>query len=511
MKKIASYIMTAVVVALMSGCDLLLTSYDFDYTPNPVGDIRLSEYLSSGRDTTLAMFSSAVEMAGIGDMLSGNGNQTLILPNNAAFRSLLKSAGVSRLSDLPSNIIRQLLLYCFVPGRQLSYNLEMDVKTPVVSASGDSLVFYRVKSGNDKYHILINPPRENDPTYGCQQFTPCQQDIILKDFIVQVVDYFPQYVVKGVQTDSAPDREDGGSIRWDITGDTHYYSSAAAGSIRYNTDLQCGYRTVGGQNRTALLLFDRIELPYDPELLFAAYVNIYVSKNITSSPLVTTLSFWDMSSIQNRPSIKEIAKGNITLVYNNKDHFADIENIAVGSWNSADITEYIREFFKNPARTQMFWGIRPDVSQRHASGSVYIGWLDEDFPDDKSHFPSYITLVKKTKSELSVFAKDFECLSGSILTLGTEHINSFAEGAPTYTYTDNNILYDLVQQPTLGVLTRNGLPLKNGVKFTQDELKKGIIKYFSYGQAGVDDLVLHVSDYTMAVVFDNVNIKVTVK
>jgi len=43
MKKIASYIMTAVVVALMSGCDLLLTSYDFDYTPNPVGDIRLSD------------------------------------------------------------------------------------------------------------------------------------------------------------------------------------------------------------------------------------------------------------------------------------------------------------------------------------------------------------------------------------------------------------------------------------------------------------------------------------
>ena len=506
MKKIALILFAGL---LICSCDTLMTSYNFDTNPNHLSNVKLVDYVYSGKDTTLTIYRQAMDYTGMDTYLNDRKGLTVLMPNNMAFRGLLKKVGVSNVREMDANVLRQLLLYGVVEGDMTSVAMIPDSLYTKESMSGDPLLMTRITSSSDKYRLLFNPAQPEDPTFGCQQFSPYQQDMIFDDHSAHVVDYFPQYVLKGQDTDPAPQREDGGSIRWDITGDTNFYNSSN-NSPRYRTENFASFRTLNSQSRTTLLLFDRFALPYDPSMIFAAYLNLYVTANTTTGPLVTTLSIYDMTYVQGRRPIREIAKGNFVPTFNDDWFAGTIDNIASASWNAGDVTELVRDFFTDTEKPDLFLGIRAHDSQRHSTGAVNVGWMDEDDLENGLHNPCYITIVKFTISELKVRSRDVTCPAGGILTLSKDDISAYTEGTPTFNYTDNNILFELSRQPEHGVLTKNNLPLGNGVKFTQEELDKGIIKYYN-STPGEDHLILHVTDYTMAVVEQDTDIKVTIK
>ena len=505
MKKIATILLAGI---LICSCDTLMTSYHFDTNPNHLSSVRLTDFANSGQDTTLTMFRKSLEYTELDSFFNDCKGLTVLIPNNMAFRGLLKKVGVGNVTDINRNVLRQLLLYGVVEGNMTSINMDIDSLYRLNSLSGDPLLMMRTISGTDNYRLTFNPSPEDDPSFGSQPFPPYQQDLMFSDHYGHIVDYFPQYVLKCQEPDPAPAREDGGSIRWNLTGDTHLYNSANA-TPKYNAENILSYRTTNSQSRTVLLLFDRFTLPYDPSMIFAAYLNMYVSKNTSSGPLVTTFSIWDMTYMQGRLPIKEIAKGNFVPVFNEEWYAGTIDNVTTEVWNSGDITDLVRDFFSNPEKPDLFLGIRPHDSQRHSGGNVYVGWLNEDKPTDFSKNPSYITIVKYTLSELKVRTRDLNCPSGGIITLSKDDICAYTESDPTYNYTDNNIFYSLSRLPEHGVLTKNNLPLGVGAKFSQEELGKGIVKYFN-SSPGEDHLIIHTTDYTLAVVENDADIKVSI-
>lgn len=507
MKKIITIALFSAGLFLMPSCEYLMTSYDFDTNPNHLSDVNLMDYVNSGQDTTLTEYAAAVAYTGLDESFHSTSPTTVLVPNNAAFRSLKKNAGVRSLEEIDRNVLRQLLLYCVFPGKINTYEMPVDTLFKIETLSGDPILAQRTINGTDRYRLTFNPVQKNDPEFGSQQFLPYQQDLILKDVSSHIVDFFPLYAIKCRDTDPAPQREDGGSVRWDLSGDTHYYPGNT-GAPKYNLENQVAYRTASGQSRTTLLQFDKFDLPFETSMIFKATLNVYVKTNNSSGPLVTTLSCYDMTNLQDRRPIREINKGNISLKFDDYRRFADIENIATGAWNSADVTEKIRSVFEDESTTDFFFGIRPATAQKHASGTIYIGWLNEDKPtvDNKA---SYITIVRYMDSELTVTPSSLECPAGGMAILGKEHICATCEIETEFTYTDNNILYELSSQPEHGVLTKNNLPLGTGVTFTQEQLDKGLIKYFN--KDGKDDqIVFHVTDYTMAVVPEDkiVNVKI---
>jgi len=66
----------------------------------------------------LSTLVEAVEYAGLGDVLNGttSGKFTVFAPTNTAFSALLSSLGVSKLTDLPSSAVKDILLYHVVAG-----------------------------------------------------------------------------------------------------------------------------------------------------------------------------------------------------------------------------------------------------------------------------------------------------------------------------------------------------------------------------------------------------------
>ncbi len=504
MKKITIFFLASI---LFCSCDTLMTSYKFDTNPNHLSSVKLVDFINSGQDTTITLFRKALEHTGLDTFYNERNGLTVLIPNNMAFRALLKKVGVSKITEVDKNVLKQLILYGTVEGNYISSNMVLDSLYRLTSLSGDPLLVKRVVYSTDNYHLYFNPEQKDDPTFGCQQFPPYQQDLVFSDHSGHIVDYFPQYVLKCQEPDPAPEREDGGSIRWDLTADTHLYNGANA-TPKYNLENLLSWRTVNGQSRTTLLLFDRFTLPYDASMIFSAELNMYVKKNDTSGPLVTAFSVYDMTYMQGRRPVKEIAKGNFVPDFT-CPMVGTIENVVTGSWNSGDFTELVRDFFSNPEKPDLFLGIRSHESQRHANGSVYVGWLNEDNPTDFSHNPSYITIVKFTLSELKVRSRDISCPANGIKALSKDDICAYTEGEPTFNYTDNNIFFELVSQPGKGVLTKNNLPLGNGVKFSQEELDKGIIKYYN-SAPGEDHLIIHVTDYTKAVVEHDTDIKITI-
>jgi uncharacterized surface protein with fasciclin (FAS1) repeats len=120
---------------------------DNNNSPNTIVD-----FVSSNSD--YSSLGAALEAANLIDVLNGTTNYTVFAPNNAAFEAFLTANSFASLSDVPVDVLTQVLLNHVVSGNVLSTDLETGyVKTNATfgDTSSNLSMFINTSSG-----VLIN-------------------------------------------------------------------------------------------------------------------------------------------------------------------------------------------------------------------------------------------------------------------------------------------------------------------------------------------------------------------
>src|SRR5690554_461652 len=95
-------IVTIIFTALIWGCNYLVTDYELDTNPDYLSSMTLLEYIEQGRDTSITLFMEAIKYAQLEEEFS-KGEQTRIVPTNNSIRTVLLTAGVTRIEELSPN------------------------------------------------------------------------------------------------------------------------------------------------------------------------------------------------------------------------------------------------------------------------------------------------------------------------------------------------------------------------------------------------------------------------
>lgn len=100
MKKLAVILVTLVAFTSCSNDDDNTTP-----TPDPLNIVETAQSVGD-----LSLLVDAVIQAGLVDALSAPGNRTVLAPTNAAFTAFLQAKGFASLSDVPNDVLTQILL-----------------------------------------------------------------------------------------------------------------------------------------------------------------------------------------------------------------------------------------------------------------------------------------------------------------------------------------------------------------------------------------------------------------
>lgn len=505
MKSFNKYIVV-VLTSFIVSCTLV-RDYKFDSTANPLSNLTMMEYLRSQKDTSISMYLQAVEYTDFSKYMTGADLKTFIIPNNDAFRALLRDANCEKVSDIDRNLITALLKYTILPGNYLSYKMEADAINKVITESGDRIYISRIPTEKDKYPVILNEVPSDDPTYGGARSVVVQQDMLFKDNVAHIVSLFPVFrlIVKSpdiytVQSDNR--------VTLQTAGDTHTYAGTSASQVYWNSVVQCNYRS-NDQLRTPYIVFENRDVNFEID---KATLNFWVVQNTSTSPVVSDMRIWDVSPFWGNRDVKTLTKSFSPSSSNTIGFARSFEEKA---WNSCDITYFIRDYYANPDRPKLVLSMRP--TQFHTAGSLQLGWLHEDIPENSVN-PAYITIHAVVESEMWIENNEpLVCNRNSFVTLTKEVLMAKgpdsapdADPALVPVYSDNNIFFTLLESPTEGVLTRNGLPLSKGLRFTQAELDAGVVKYYHSDKSLSDKLQLKVTDYSGGTIFDPVTVNITI-
>ena len=514
--KSRKYLVSAAAAALLCGCQLM-SSYELDTTANYLGETRMIDYLNQGRDTSLTMYAAALGYTGLDEVISNGELQTVVVPTNTAVKRLLSDAGYTQMTDLNRGVLRALLEYLIVPGRYVSYEMADGVDNKAISLTGDRIYFSRVSTTADKYPVTINRTPDDDPDFASSPIPVSKQDHIFKDKVAQIVDMFPTFQIRIQSPDVAPEGGgDGGAmVKLATAGDTQAYSSGGSKAY-YDQSVQLVYRSGSnaGQNRTGMILFEDKDVAFADDIVSAA-LNVYVESN-TISPACPTFDVFDITDVEPRPLIREITK-DFKPTLGSANYCATSPQLTVGGWNQIDITDFIvGHYAGEPAgRKSIFFALRPTDKSTGKSGTIKLGWLDEqenDEMDPEDHNSAYITIFGPMETELTVAENNaLVCPRGGNVLLGKETLCMTGESEKGLVYTDNNIIYVLTRLPEDGVVTRNGLPLGLKGKFTQEEMRCGVVKYFHNGNSASDSFEVQVKDYAGGMMNSTITVPVTVE
>ena len=492
-KNISTRLIAVMVVgtACTLGCKNLLTDYELDTNPDFLKSITLLDYIAQGRDTTLTLYADAIAYANLQDVIS-EGNQTRVVPTNNAIRTILLSAGATRIEDLSPNVVRSLFSYLTFEGTYRSVDLGEEEMVTGETHSGEPLYLTRHVFPADKYRLAVNDFSElATPPIGV-----IRQDYVFSDGIAHVVDQFPTFQKVVMPTDSVPEGVDYSAAKKDtlwITDDAHAY--AGGKNNNYDTGVnQLVSRS--GQYRYTFFKFDMMPIDYAEDLT-SAKLNFSVNA-INGSNFIpfcgvyeTTNSDWEAATLtwNTMPGFgPEVATGDLAL-----------------DWNEMNITSYIQNAYQD-GKSVISLGLQLLNGANVTSSSVRISNSEAS----QGKYRQFISLMGSIPSELQVNSSSpVTVTSQGSAVLTKDHI-SMAGTSASYVYADNNILFALMELPAHGTLTKYGLPMIKFAQFTQAELASGAIKYVN-DEGGSDTFTLKALDYIGGVYPELLPISVTIQ
>lgn len=102
-----------------------LTSCSDDDEPSPVPETNtIVDFVSNSPDYSILLEALQLANGNLPDVLNGDGPFTVFAPNNAAFLTFLSDNNFSALSDIPTDVLTQVLLNHVVSGNAVSSSLE---------------------------------------------------------------------------------------------------------------------------------------------------------------------------------------------------------------------------------------------------------------------------------------------------------------------------------------------------------------------------------------------------
>lgn len=473
------------------GCTDLLRDYKLDTDPDFLKSMTLLDYIKQGRDTTLTLYADAIGYANLTELIT-EGNKTRVVPTNNAIRTVLLSAGVARIQDLPPNVVKGLFSYLTFSGTYRSIDLGEEETIEREALSGEPLFLTRLVSSTDKFRLVIN----RSDQLATPPVDVIRQDYVFMDGIAHVVDYFPTYQKAITATDPVPEGVDYSNAKKDtlwVTHDAHAY--AASRNNNYNTSVnQLVSRS--NQMRYTFFKFDVVPIDYADDLTSAKlhfFVNTINGSNFIPFCGVyeTTDNSWESA----------------TLTWNTMPGFgpeAATANLA-RDWNEINMTGYIQNAYQ-AGKSVISLGLQLLNGANVTSSSVQIRNMEAS----GGIYRQFISLMGSIPSELQVNSSSAVTVANNGIAVLTKNHVSMSGTSAQYTYTDNNILFALMELPANGTLTKYGFPMIKYTQFTQEELSNGAIKYAHNGGGG-DTFQLKAMDYIGGVYSELLPVSVVVE
>lgn len=468
-------ILVILAVACTMGCKDLLTDYKLDTDPDYLKSITLLDYIAQGRDTTLTLYAKAIAYADLADVVS-EGSQTRVVPTNSAIRTILLSAGVSRIEDLSPNVVRGLLSYLTFAGAYRSIDLGEEETIERETRSGEPMYLTRHVTSADKYRLAVNDFAE----LATPPIEVIRQDYVFSDGVAHVVDFFPSFQKAVTPTDSVPEDVDYSEAVKDtiwISEDAHAY----AGGKNNNYDTQVNQLVSrSGQYRYTFFKFkvDPIDFAQD---LTSATLNFSVEA-INGSNFIPFCGIYETTDNNWEAS---------TLNWNNMPGFgAEVATKELGmGWNEVNITGYMQNILQE-GKAEISLGLQLLNGANVTSSSVRI----TNSEASRGAYRQFISLMGPMPTEMQLNSLSAVTVTNNgSATLTKGHV-SMSGTSEKYVYTDNNILFALIELPANGTITKYGLPLGKYAQFTQEQLANGAIKYVHHG-GGADTFGLKALDY----------------
>ena len=144
--KIFKNLFKTVLILVLSFTAFTSCDDDDDYTPAPVPETNtIVDFVSSNSDYSILLEALILADGDLPSVLAGEGPFTVFAPNNAAFAAFLLDNNFGALSDIPTDVLAQVLLNHVVSGNAVSSSLTTGYEVNSLSTAtpnGNSMSLY---------------------------------------------------------------------------------------------------------------------------------------------------------------------------------------------------------------------------------------------------------------------------------------------------------------------------------------------------------------------------------
>lgn len=494
-------VLIPLICIVLSSCNKFSLLKDVKVEHNTAGymllDKTIWEFISENNfhendSTNIGLYGKAIAHAGLNELLdTKDANLTVIIPQDEALRMFINGLGYTDVTDVPSIVLRNLLQNTITTTRVKSFDLSIGEIKSYASLSGDTLYLRRTASSFDEYVLTVNASQtSNSPSTAVRT-----QNLEFKNGVAHVVKNFTHYIAKVdfpdqvdydeviMLSDTIPVDKDvflrSGSFRNMNYGTLPEMETKITNATGANANyarkmlMQYPVRSASFNDRIGSVKLEvyisSIEVNYNP-----ANLNFFECQNLDFSETTVT---WE-----NSPDFNSSPIGGINAL-GEKD-----------TWQSIDLTpNYLslltaNKQFINIGSSTVDDNLIKIRAKEYASGA----------------FESRIILYSPVQAMVS--PKVIDDMNVSILKgSGILSANELEfEGTA-----DKNISFVLTSLPQKGYLVINSLPASINSSFTQEQLKKGVVKYLCPEDAsGSDGFTLEVRDFQGGIYGDEVDMMV---
>lgn len=504
-RNIYIFISASIFLCGISSCDKFPLLKNEQEKHVPSGENLLNktiwEYLSEdnfheGRTSGIGLYGKAIQHARLNDLLNTqDANFTVIIPRDEALLSFINQLGYQKITDMPPIVLRNLLLNTIIDTRIRSFDLGIDENRALVSLSEDSLYMQRTASSADEYILRINVSNtSNSPSTNVRS-----QNLDFKNGVAHIVNSVTHYIT----STSLPDPADGSST--DYLTDTVYVSkdtylrNGAGKAINYGGEVMLTSKLA---NETGVNIF------YARKILLQMPIKTpaYADNRIGSAKLEVYVNQIEVSTRDSYMNFYECSNDNfneMTVAWENAPLFGTAPMAAsdfkgrMNSWQKIDISPYYISYLE---QGKQFINIGAYTTADNA-----LSVRSKEF--DNGKFKARIIMYSPAQS---------------ILTLANNHPIGVSKHKKIRVLTledlmftgtdDKNISYTLTTLPERGFIVINGLPTTINSSFTQEQLRKGAVRYLLGDDAtDIDNFNVEIRDYQGGIYATPINLQVVVQ
>ncbi|NGF55839.1 DNRLRE domain-containing protein [Parapedobacter sp. SGR-10] len=461
----------------------------------------ISSTSSIANDTlkSLSLFTRAVERAGLKEFFGQDGQYTIIAPRNTAMEAFIASLGYSDLEDVPPAVLRNIFLGNTVNGKIFSYELPEGELMTFETMNKDSISFIREPASTNPYRVTIN----SAPTFVSTAVRIRSQNLLCKNGVVHVIDTYTHYIPRTSAPDAASPGEGSMSETLDVLKDAYMSNgSTTAKNTNYGSAVSLNVKKAAVDfTRRAITQFE-VRQPHSFQRIGTARVGLYCTRVDGDGGIVSLFEDEPIDWLENQVSWANCPiPGTVPIGDVNLSPGTGASG-SVNKWHYIDITNAYQDA----------------VRQNKTFINVGINTADNDLFTFASKEYSTSSIPVGTRAPIIILTSPVaSILSNPVnagITVDRQSGNKILttselkfEGAES-----KNIFFVVKDLPQMGYLVVGGRPvLQEGVRFSQEQIEKGAVRYLHSGEGNIDSFSLEGQDFQGGFYDDVLTVNVTIQ